>query len=363
MDNRKDGYNCKRNIVEYNHKKIADMKKLIFIWTLLTIIIYGNVRSQEQFDNNSFETWNISSGLPKGWNTLSISVPFLEDYPLCNIEKDNSSIDGNYSVKLTPAPLPEMLTQLAEQFGMGEGLTDMVIPSVLTNAKVNLSMESLASLGDMFQGGGDMTETDATQLFSSFVNALSDGLVLPKGDVWVKNINGYYKFSPESMADNFMLAALIVSEEGNQRTVVGGGVYQESAASEEFTQFSIPVTYFSDGDELIFIAFVSSFSMDNSSATPLYLDKITIEYDGEDVANPVVLFAENADNWEVYPNPAVNKTFRLSTQKPQSVKIYNSVGVFVKEITSYNPQSEIKLDKSGVYFVLSGGKTAKITVE
>ncbi|MBR1626648.1 MAG: T9SS type A sorting domain-containing protein [Bacteroidales bacterium] len=348
------------------------MKNRLIIFGLLVLTFLGGVNAQNQFNNKSFEDWNSQNGLPLGWNTFILDIPVVGSLGFGEISKVTQAQEGDFAVQLTPAKLNPIIANLAKRY-MGDSdidISEIYFPAFLTNANVNVSIDNLTKLAGLLTNSGNLFDGDFTDLdnlqnnemLNSLLGLLSDGLNVQSKEVAVKTIKGYYKYSKLNGEDNVVMAALLVNNTGGNRHVVGGGVLASVENSDNYTQFSIPITYLDDADELIFVVLSATLGTNLKSVSSFLLDNISIEYEAkkQDATLTEIL---NGDILKVYPNPAKGNIFRLNTSKIQNVKIFNVRGALIKEIPSYVPDSEIKIEESGIYIIQIGNEFAKITIE
>lgn len=71
------------------------------------------------------------------------------------------------------------------------------------------------------------------------------------------------------------------------------------------------------------------------------------------------------ENFKCYPNPATNQITIEGVTQGENIEIINITGIKVKEFKAISNRQEINIEdlNSGIYFVKSGEKTAKIIVE
>lgn len=349
--------------------------KRIFI--LLATVLFGvvtHLNAQNQFSNNSFENWNTATTLPTDWSTFSINVPIVGDVALGSISRITDAQDGNFATSLTPEQIDPMYASALKILMPDLDLSGVYFPAILTNAKINLSLENISSIVSLLSSlssgeGGDIFNFDINNLqnneiIKTLLTFITDGLDVKSDKLRPTSISGYYKFKPINNAnDDFLIAALLLKNINGQRVPVGGGAmdYNESL-SNEYVKFTLPLYYgVDDADELIFFAVSATDAEQPTSAGSLYLDNVSIAYEGYTPVN--LNDVQETTTLSIYPNPTANKSFRLNTEKPQNVQIFNAMGVMIKNILSYEPQSEIVLKESGVYFVKVDGKTLKLVIE
>ena len=278
----------------------------------------------QQFTNGNFESWSGNS--PQGWNSLGYM-----GFNLCDISKSADANGGSAAVRIAPKPLPSVIAAMVG--------ADMVVPGFLTNATVNMQ-----AIIDLFTSGGD-EDIDFTP--EVIMSLLQGGLSLNEQPT---SISGYYKFDQKDTAnDIFLLQALLVASEGDQKQIVGMGTFTsdpEMMKSEGYAPFTMELVKLSEtpATELIFIALVSG-DENNTTAdlSSLLLDDLTISYaSGLEKLNAGSQIA-------MYPNPC-SGDFRLNAPAGSSVRITDALGRTVKNIESYD-NGTISLKDKGVYFI------------
>ncbi len=278
----------------------------------------------QQFTNGNFEAWSGNS--PQGWNSLGYM-----GFNLCDINKSSDANGGNTAVRIAPKPLPSVIAAMVG--------ADMVVPGFLTNATVNMQ-----AIIDLFTSGGD-EDIDFTP--EVIMNLLHDGLRLNEQP---SSISGYYKFNEMDTAnDIFLLQALLFAGEGEERQIVGMGIFTndpEMMKSEGYASFTMELNKLSEtpATELIFLALVGT-DEENTAANmaSLLLDDLTINY------NTGLEKLDLTSRLAIYPNPC-SGDFRLNAPAGSSVRITDALGRSVKNIESYD-NGTISLENKGIYFV------------
>lgn len=278
----------------------------------------------QQFTNGNFESWSGNS--PQGWNSLGYM-----GFNLCDISKSSDSHSGNAAVKIAPKPLPSIIAGMVG--------VDMVVPGFLTNATIN--MEAVINL---FTNNGDEDTVFSPEVI---MNLLHDGLRLNEQP---SSISGYYKFNQKDAEnDMFFLEALLVASEGDQKQIVGMGIFTndpEMMKSEGYASFTMELNKLSEtpATELIFLALVGT-DEENTAANmaSLLLDDLTINY------NVGLEKLDLTSRLAIYPNPC-SGDFRLNAPAGSSVRITDALGRSVKNIESYD-NGTISLENKGIYFV------------
>ncbi|MBP3254417.1 MAG: T9SS type A sorting domain-containing protein [Bacteroidales bacterium] len=325
--------------------------------TLLIVLVLAciNIKAQSNFNNNSFEQWNNSTLIPVNWNGVILEMPFVGEINLTGISKSNQSVDGNYSVQLQPFHISSAYTSFLPEEWLGK----IYIPSMITNATINVGLSNLMSLLSVFANGeADLSDIANSEFINSLLNVLSGGVKIPSADKKVQSVSGFYDFSPKSDADGFVIAVLLVKTENQQRTIAGGGVYNMNQATDGFAPFVVPVTYIDDATEVVFVALSTCSDQDAAQAGTLKIDNLQINWEG--AINGVL-----ADESTIYayPNPTADKSVRLSLSGKQDVNIFNQEGKLIKTVYNYVPQTDINFDNPGVYFVSCKEKTVKVVVK
>ncbi len=312
------------------------MKKLFLV--LAVIFVCFGAKAQ-QFTNPGFETW--SAGKPQGWSSIELMGITLSD-----IAKSSDSHSGDYSVKVAPKMMNATLAAMlqTEPYPMS---------GMLTNGAFNFEL-----LMQIFANGGE--DLDYMQMLA---DVITGGLpVSPENQP--TSINGYFKFISQETGF-FELTVLLISEENEQRTIVGLGAYYSDDMGMEyktdaFQSFEMPIYYLSEtpATEIVFMAMVDTEDLTPTVYPELYLDDITIEYSSvslEEVAN--------AQEITVYPNPT-NGKIRINCENNSHIQIVNPLGQVVKQINNYTTNSLIEIEQKGIYFVrVNGEKATKLIVK
>ena len=252
-------------------------------------------------------------------------------FNLCDINKSSDAHSGNAAVKIAPKPLPSIIASMVG--------VDMVVPGFLTNATIN--MEAVINL---FTNNGDEDTVFSPEVI---MNLLHDGLRLNEQP---SSISGYYKFNEMDTAnDIFLLQALLFAGEGEERQIVGIGIFTndpEMMKSEGYASFTMELNKLSEipATELIFLALVGT-DEENTAANmaSLLLDDLTINY------NTGLEKLDLTSQIAMYPNPC-SGDFRLNAPAGSSVRITDALGRSVKNIESYD-NGTISLENKGIYFV------------
>ncbi len=319
------------------------MKKILLIVSF--VVLFGSVNAQNnniQFSNNGFEQW--SSSQPTAWNTLGYS-----GFNLCDINQSTHSIEGNYSLEMSPKLLPTFIASLL-------GTEPIPIPGLITNGTINFS-ELLTLFGSL----ANMEETeefDYMTILQSLKNLLSNGLNLNE---LPESISGFYDFQPVGENELFVVLAFTTAKVADSSIVTGGGIYYTSQATTGFESFSMPMHYLINNNneaELYLITFIAELNTEATTYGKVNLDNITINYGN------ISIDEVKRDKEEVfaYPNPT-NNEFYLNTTEAIEVNIFDAMGRRIKQINNYQPYSSILLEKSGTYIVRIGEKRLKLVVK
>lgn len=306
------------------------MKKLLLV---LAVMFMCFTAKAQQFTNNSFENW--SANMPQGWSSID-----LMGFTLSDVAQSSDAHSGNYSVKVAPKMISSTLAAMmqTEPYPMS---------GILTNGSFNfeLLMQILAGAGE---------DADYMQMLA---DVITGGLSLtPENQP--TSVNGYFKFNPQE-SGYFELTVLLVNEENGIRSVVGVGVYYSDDMgmkykADAFQTFEMPIYYLSEmpATEIIFMAMVDTEDLEPTVFPELYLDDIVIEYGAVSLDEMT-----STQNTTIYPNPS-NGKIRINCENNSHIQIINPLGQIVKEINNYTPNTNIEIEKSGVYFVKTNGQKA-----
>jgi len=321
------------------------MKKVILIAILCAL--FSNTNAQNtgvQFSNNGFEQWNVLSTQPQSWNSLGYM-----GYNLCGIAKSTEHVEGSYSVQIKPQPLSQILASML-------GVPQFTVPGFLTNGEVDLM--SLLSIAGSISDYENLEMNDYMSILQSLKDVLSNGLRI---SALPESINGYYKFSPVSSDDIFVIAAYTLGEVGDSMAVTGGGVFYANEQTDEFENFSISMNYLNSNsaDELFLVAFVANMNTDATEFGSVKLDNITIDYSPVSSCSTIT----TNDNLFAYPVPTNNNSFSINTTANENIQIFDLMGRKVKEITNYTPNTPIYMENKGTYIVKIADKNLKVIVE
>lgn len=328
------------------------MKKILIV-SFITLFAFVGLRAQTQFNNASFENWDNQTDLPIGWNTVSIDLPLYGTLSFCDISKTTDSHMGTYALQMQPShlsPLVAGLLQMQYQIDLG----NIFVPALLTNATINVSEETLQNVMGLLSGSLDVSSLMNMETLNQLVNLLSDGMPIDIEVGAPKSISGYYKFERLSAGDMFLLASLLVKNTDSTKTITGFGTFTTLSATDSMTAFEMPITQMGDADEMIFIALIANMDTTATEAGVLKLDDLSIKYSSG-------LTEEINIKTNVYPNPTAN-TFIIDAANNEDVRIYNSLGVMVKEIRNYTPNSEITIKDKGLYTIKVGDRVEKLIV-
>lgn len=319
------------------------MKKILLIVAFVSLLVGVNAQNNNiQFSNNGFEQWTSSQ--PTAWNTLGYS-----GFNLCDIKQSTHSIEGNYSLEMSPKLLPTFIASLLE-------MEPIPIPGLITNGTINFSelLTIFGSLANM----GETEEFDYMTILQSLKNLLSNGLSLNE---LPESISGFYDFQPIGEDELFVVLAFTTAKVADSSIVTGGGIYYTSQATTGFESFSVPMHYLINNNneaELYLITFIAELNDEATNYGKVNLDNLTINY-GNVSINEV---KGSEEEIFAYPNPT-NNEFYLNTKEVTEVNIFDIMGRKIMQIEHYQPYSSICLEKSGTYIVRVGEKYFKLIVK
>lgn len=319
------------------------MKKILLIVAFVSLLVGVNAQNNNiQFSNNGFEQWTSSQ--PTAWNTLGYS-----GFNLCDIKQSTHSIEGNYSLEMSPKLLPTFIASLLE-------MEPIPIPGLITNGTINFSelLTIFGSLANM----GETEEFDYMTILQSLKNLLSNGLSLNE---LPESISGFYDFQPIGEDELFVVLAFTTAKVADSSIVTGGGIYYTSQATTGFESFSVPMHYLINNNneaELYLITFIAELNDEATNYGKVNLDNLTINY-GNVSINEV---KGSEEEIFTYPNPT-NNEFYLNTKEVTEVNIFDIMGRKIMQIEHYQPYSSICLEKSGTYIVRVGEKYFKLIVK
>ena len=328
------------------------MKKILFAFVCLVAALQLSAQ-QPNISNPGFEQW--TSSYPTGWTT-SISgsitgVPFLGSYPLTFnfATKITDAHSGNYALKLQAKSLDLSL------FG-GPEITVPGIAQLGTAGSFSVSLstiQQLMSIDSTTDFSSLLQNMDMDEL-SSLANIFSKGepfnMVPTAMKVWVKYL------PPVGEVDT-MLALIGAYREGETSMILMGdmpesyGYFALTDRVENYTEITVPLQYNEEDvncDSLV-IVFMSSSFMNANTATELYIDDISFEFDYMSVESTERI-AMN-----LYPNPAVNEiTLSVENQSEvYNVAVYDMNGKLVKRMEQLTGNTNIPVSdmSAGTYFL------------
>ena len=328
------------------------MKKILFAFVCLVVTLQLSAQ-QPNISNPGFEQW--TSSYPTGWTT-SISgsitgIPILGSYPLTFnfATKTTDAHSGSYALKLQAKSLDLSL------FG-GPEITVPGIAQLGTAGSFSVSLstiQQLMSIDSTTDFSSLLQNMDMDEL-SSLANIFSKGepfnMVPTAMKAWVKYL------PPVGEVDT-MLALIGAYREGETSMILMGdmpesyGYFALTDRVENYTEITVPLQYNEEDvncDSLV-IVFMSSSFMNANTATELYIDDISFEFDYMSVESTERI-AMN-----LYPNPAVNEiTLSVENQSEvYNVAVYDMNGKLVKRMEQLTGNTNIPVSdmSAGTYFL------------
>ncbi len=333
------------------------MKKVLF--SIFAIIFVLQLSAQQPNINNpGFEQW--TSGHPTGWTTSisgSVNVTIFGSMTLpipVSLNFGSQTTDahsGDYALKLTANGI-----DLSSY-----GIPQFTLPGIAqlgTAGQFSVSLETIQQLAGLNFMDLDLNDIQNLNLnweeLASLRNVLSNGdafSVVPSAmKVWVKYL------PPAGQTDTMMiLIGAYKTGEPNMllmgETPTAYGYLAMTDSLPNYTELTVPIEY--DMDDLtcdsLLIMFLSSSFMNANSATELYIDDISFEYDYQSISSPERV------KMKLYPNPASN--YMVVSPENQSelynVTVYDLTGKKLRELNSLTGDTRVDLENlsSGAYFL------------
>lgn len=335
-------------IINPLNKKI--MKK---IFTLLSICFFVSALSAQTIPNAGFEQWT-SETEATGWAS-NFSMPLMDMFTIdyASAEKSSNSHTG-FAMGLHAVPISLDISSLPIPIpGMGSLYT---LPGIAHLGTFNLGFDLESLMTGMLGGGGSINA-------SSFIEGMVQGGIacnrVPQ------SVKAWIRYVPAN-ADDAMSITVRCYSNGEK---VAEGVYNQTTASNSFTQITIPVTATSNTtpDQLNIIL-----NCGNQEGTYLHVDDIELVMDGggTDPEEPEAIEEPINVIFSAYPNP----THDLITITPTVAGSYQAIMFDMngREVwAGQSLQGATKVDVStlseGVYFlkVTANGltRTEKVLVK
>jgi hypothetical protein len=258
------------------------MKKTL-LFTLIFTISFGSIFSQ-QIPNGSFEYWTDTLGfdIPISWDNPNATLSLFSLFP---VTKSDDAAHGNYSAKLES----KLLT-------VAQG--DFVIPGVITLGEFKVD-------------------------FLNFSATLVGGIQFPDSIDRPEVLTGSYKNYPA--ANDFTMVTAIFTkyrEVNGKRDTIGGGAMFFPDEVDTWTNFSIPIEFYTEDQPDTFnIIVVSSNILFPNKDSYMFIDNLAFQpWAGIDDIEIVV-------ETSVFPNPANDKlSFVFGKKINASLNIYNNDG-------------------------------------
>ena len=329
------------------------MKKILFAFVCIVATLQLSAQ-QPNISNPGFEQWTTAS-YPTGWTT-SISgsitgIPLLGSYPLSFnfATRVTDAHSGNYALKLQAKSLDLSL------FG-GPEITVPGIAQLGTAGSFSVSLstiQQLMSIDSTTDFSSLLQNMDMDEL-SSLANIFSKGepfnMVPTAMKAWVKYL------PPVGEVDT-MLALIGAYREGETSMILMGdmpesyGYFALTDRVENYTEITVPLQYNEEDvncDSLV-IVFMSSSFMNANTATELYIDDISFEFDYMSVESTERI-AMN-----LYPNPAADyMMISLDNQLDMyDVTVYDMNGRQIKKLEGLTGNTRMAVNElsAGTYFL------------
>lgn len=328
------------------------MKKILFVIICVFAALQLSAQ-QPNISNPGFEQW--SSNYPAGWTT-SISgsitnVPFIGSFPLSLnfATKTSDAHSGNYALKLQAKSLN------LSMFG-GPEITAPGIAQLGTAGSFSVSMETIQTLMSI----------DSTTDISSLIQNLDMGELSSLTNIFSKGepfnmvptaMKAWVKYLPPVGKVDTMLALIGAYREGETSMILMGdmpesyGYFALTDRVENYTEITVPLQYNEEDvncDSLV-IVFMSSSFMNANTATELYIDDISFEFDYMSVESTERI-AMN-----LYPNPAADyMVISLDNQSDvYDVTVYDMNGRQIKKLEGLTGNTRLAVDElsAGTYFL------------
>ncbi|MDR1725827.1 MAG: T9SS type A sorting domain-containing protein [Bacteroidales bacterium] len=342
------------------------MKKILI--SLVAMAVMFSVNAQ-QFYNSEFEDWT-STTKAEDWSGLEVhlsdyGIPAIPGVPndiaigTEPISRSTNMHGGQYALKLAASQFnsniatfinnPLISTYIPDSLqDVLNVLQQQPIPAVLTNGKIDFIGLAEAIL-PMLSTGIDPT------LIMSLGDYITDGLEISQRP---SIITGFAKANKLENADMLGFAALVMSEYGGTRHIIGFGVADISAA--DYEQFNINISYLPgfEGEtpsELLLLGYVFVVGHNETDNTSMLIDDLNIVYQTGLIDNAM----ENV-NIAVYPNPNKGK-FSIDCKNGSKVVITNMLGQEIVTINNYVNGNIINIEQKGMYFVKVDNGVKQVT--
>jgi hypothetical protein len=307
-------------------KNYNKMKRLFTLFTMLATIVIVNA---QQLPNSDFEQW--SGGKPVGWSGLEYMGFPLGTNP---IVQSSNSHSGKAMQVSSSALNPLLVMFLPDSM---DYLRDMAIPGIATNGVLDV----LGLVGGLSAiAGGE--EIDLLGM----ADYITNGLTIDAGHRPSK-ISGY-GFSVQGGTDMCMIVALVYSNDGGTRHMIGVGATAPDEATAP-TAFEMPIEYYSNetANELIVLTVVMSLEQEIKAYSSITIDDLFVDYTLDIAENSTHISA-------VYPNPAYNYVqIKTVNQNPCEVQIIDLLGKTVLYLPAVSSDSKVDISnlKQGIYFL------------
>lgn len=272
---------------------------------ILALVVLGWAAQAQQLENSGFENW-VKTDLfesPLGWTS---SNEFSAPIGPIGVSADSLSSEGFVSARIISTLI---------------GFAAQPYAGFIVNGKMNVTghydVDSIYKAGEPFTGR-------PTALL------------------------GYYRYTSEAVIEDWG-HAFVLLKKYNPATggidTVGFGSNELLNPSEEFKEFSVPITYFRDDVEpdSIVVAFFSTYPKNPLAGGKLWVDELRLDY-ATGTGDP-----GSGEEVILYPNPAHDRLF-ISGPKPNFIRVFNTQGKIVLEQEGSGPIN-ISQMPAGVYFL------------
>jgi hypothetical protein len=297
----------------FSNLLLTTKKLTMKFFTLLCITLFfiSGLVAQDTIPNPGFEAWTYNPvppyNTPNDWTTLN---PLTGALNVFTAYKDSTTVhSGHYSIKLVT-----------------KSVAGETAPGVVTTGTVNVASNTIT--------GGIPISSRPTAL------------------------TGWYQYAPVS-GDSAGLSITLTKWDatGDSEIVVGAGnVYGSTNSS--WTEFTVPVTYFSNSTpDTVLLLFTSSGGAVSQVGSSLWLDDLSYSY------TPLGIKEVTNNLINVYPNPA-NQQINIANQNAQinNLNICTIDGQVAKLVRMHEGLNTIDVSAlSAGFYVLNGIGAGGIT--
>ncbi|MCF8302001.1 MAG: PCMD domain-containing protein [Bacteroidales bacterium] len=214
------------------------MKK-IYLLTITAFFFSASLLAQD-IPNDGMESWENFGNYenPENWDTPNEEISFFN---VSVVTKESSIVhSGNYSAKL----------QNKDVYAIG------TVPGFMTLGDFSVDTQT----GEFtIEGGVPYTDRPSS-------------------------LKGYFQYDPQNNEECVIGAFLFRRDEQNNVDTIGAGVFMTGENTGNWTEFSAPITYFSNEqpDTLNIIALTSA-TENPTAGTKLYVDDLWMESAGQEI--------------------------------------------------------------------------------